>query len=309
MNLVSVIMPAYNEEFNISEAIERVLAVFIESDYLVEVLVVDNCSSDNTGKIVKEKAALDSRIKYLKFTRNFGPTVESSILAGYKYSTGDAAIVIYSDLQDPPELIPEFLALWRQGYDVVNGRQITRLNEPFWRKTSVKIFYRLMNKLSDGNTEIDSGDFKLLSRRVIDVITNLPERARYNRGLISWAGFKTTSVSYVRNPRQFGESSANFLAILGTAINGITSFSLKPLRVLTLSGILITTGSFMLALFYSVMAIKGNTIPGLTTITVLQFVMVGLNMLGFGILGEYIGRIQLEVKQRPQYLIDETVNI
>lgn len=306
---ISVVIPCFNEEGNIENLVTSTLAEFNCLNYDFELIFVDNCSLDETATNIENISKQDSRIKLIQFTRNFGPTVEASLMAGYKYSTGDAVVVLYADLQDPPSLIPTFIELWEAGFEVVNGIQNKRVGEALWRKTLVKIFYRLLNFISDSPTDINSGDFKLLDKKVVDFLLTLPEKARFNRGLIAWAGFKSTNVLYDRAPRVSGKSKANFFRIFTTAMNGITAFSLKPLRLLTFSGISITLISIIGAVISVAQTVFGNPVPGLTTIIILLLSILGLNMFALGILGEYLGRMQIEVKNRPLYVIDKTVNL
>ena len=306
---VSIIVPFFNESLNLpifSESIGKVIAVL---DHDWEIIYIDNCSTDGSSNIARELARLDSRIKYVRFSRNFGPSVEASITAGYRLCTGDSAVVIYSDLQDPPELITKFIEKWDEGFDVVYGLQTSRLGEPKWRSLLIKTFYKLMGKLSD-NTPIpeNAGDFRLISRKVIDALNLLPERSRYTRGLIAWAGFKSIGIEYQKLPRLYGSSNASFFAILSTAFTAITSFSLKPLRILTGLGISITFLAMFMAAFYAIAFAVGNPVPGLTTLIIIGLLTLGLNMGALGLLGEYIGRISIEAKQRPLYIIDETIN-
>ena len=307
-NLISVILPCYNEEKNVQNAIHRILKQFEKLDNPVEIIVIDNNSSDETFKIAESIAISDSRIKLVKFTRNFGPNVEASLMAGYKFSKGDAVIVIYSDLQDPPELIPKFVSKWNEGYKVVNGIHEKRLGEPYWRRISVKIFYKMYNFISESPAEVNGGDFKLIDREVVNFLLNLPEKARFNRGLISWAGFKSTDIKYDRQPRIAGKSKVNFFKIFSFSLSGITSFSLKPLRLLTYFGIFILLGSFILMCASIAIKFTGSPLPGLTTIIVLLLSIFGFNMFAIGILGEYLGRMQIELKNRPMYLIEKTMN-
>ena len=306
---VSIIVPFFNEEQNLP-LFTQVLSKVLESlTYNWEVLLIDNCSTDESSNFARDLAKKDVRIKYIRFSRNFGPSVEASISAGYRLCRGDAAIVIYSDLQDPPELIVTFIEKWEEGYDVVYGLQTTRLGEPRWRKFSVKLFYYLLDKLSDTNPiPANAGDFRLISRNVIEVVNQLPERSRYTRGLIAWAGFKTTGIEYEREPRRQGESKANFFSILALSLTAVTSFSLKPLRILTGFGIFVVLLSIIMSIFYLISFFTGETIPGLTTIILILLFSLGLNMGALGLLGEYIGRINIETKQRPLYVIDEVIN-
>lgn len=307
--IISLIVPCFNEQDNIQIVTERILEQFKNSKYQPEIIFVDNNSQDNTVQVIRDLASKDSRVKMIRFSRNFGPSVESSIFAGYQSCIGEAAIVIYSDLQDPPELIPDFIDRWEAGYDVVNAVQIKRIGEPIWRRALVKVFYKLLASLSENPMQINTGDFKLISRKVIDQIIALPERGRFNRGLVAWAGFRVANITYERAPRLSGKSKANFFAIFTTALNGITSFSLRPLKLLTFFGFLVTLFSIFLSFVYLFLALTEQVIPGLSTITILLLVNLGLTMLAFGVLGEYVGRIHMEVKQRPHYIVSEKINI
>ena len=307
--ILSIIVPFFNEQENLPLFYSSLTKVLDKISFDWELIFVDNCSNDDSANYARSLAKAESRIKYIRFSRNFGPSVESSINAGYQFCVGDAAIVIYSDLQDPPELILEFIEKWNQGYDVVYGLQIARLGEPLWRRTSVKIFYKLLDRVSDSNpVPANAGDFRLVSRRVIDVLNQMPERSRYTRGLIAWVGFESIGVEYQRNPRLNGKSSANFFSIVTTAFTAITSFSLKPLRILTGLGISVTFLALSMAMFYAITFVFGNPVPGFTTIIIIGLFTLGLNMGALGIIGEYIGRINLETKQRPLYVIDEKID-
>jgi glycosyltransferase involved in cell wall biosynthesis len=307
--MVSIIVPFFNEEENLPLFFNALKIELEKIAYNWEVLLIDNCSVDLSSNYARDLAKSDKRIKYVRFSRNFGPSVEASINAGYRLCIGDAAIVIYSDLQDPPEMIGEFIEKWNQGFDVVYGLQTARLGEPYWRRFSVRIFYRLLEWSSDTNPiPAHAGDFRLISRKVIDVLNQLPERSRYTRGLIAWVGFKSIGITYKRNPRMNGKSSAHFFSILTTALTAITSFSLKPLRILTGVGICVTFFAMFMSMFYAVAFLFGNPVPGLTTVTLIGLLTLGLNMGALGLIGEYVGRINLEAKQRPLYIIDEQIN-
>lgn len=302
---LSIIIPLYNEADSLPKLFERLDSVCQTLDVETEKILVDNCSDDLSAAICKQKTSDDDTYVYIRFSRNFGPAVDSSIAAGYEHATGDAALVLYSDLQDPPEVIPQFVAKWREGYDVVYGVRTVRHGEPMWRRISIKVFYRLMRKISDVAVPVDAGDFRLISRRVIDVLNHLDERARYTRGLISWVGFPQASISYKREPRFGGQSKANLFAITRTAMTAITSFSLGPLRLLTGIGLLISCASSLAIVASVLVAIFGQPLPGMTTLIVLNLFTLGVLMLSVGILGEYIGRIHTESKRRPLYIIEE----
>jgi dolichol-phosphate mannosyltransferase len=306
---LSIIVPVYNEEPSINSVVSRISAAVEPTKLDWEILFVDNCSSDGTKIEIIKHAKRDKRVKYIRFSRNFGPSVEASIDAGYKHASGDAAMVIYSDLQDPPELIENFVEKWQSGFDVVYGVQKSRDGEKLWRRIAVKIFYRVFKSISDSPTMTDSGDFKLISRRVLDLLVLMPEKARFTRGLVSWLGFPSIGVEYVRQPRDTGSSKASFLAITRTAITAVTSFSLKPLRILSGFGLVVTLLSLLFMFALIIGALVGNPQPGITTLACISLLSLGLNMGALGLIGEYLGRIQQEVKNRPLFVIEEKINL
>jgi glycosyltransferase involved in cell wall biosynthesis len=305
---LSIIVPFYNEEKGLSSFYNRTIKVLESIEYDYELIYVDNCSQDNSVLLVLDQIKVNSKIKYIKMSRNFGPSVEASISAGLENCSGDAAIILYSDLQDPPEVMVQFIKEWEQGFDVVYGRQIKRKGDPVWRNFLVRSYYRIFAFLSDVDLPSNSGDFRLVNRKVIDALNSIPEKARYFRGLSSWVGFKSLAVDYEREPRLSGKSTANLFAITRTAFTAITSFSVKPLRIITFFGFgsLITSVIFTVVLFVN--WLFDNSIPGLTSITVLILITSAINLLSLGILGEYVSRIQTEVKNRPVYLIDSKIN-
>lgn len=305
--LISIVIPAFNEEGNIPR-LERELLAAVESlPYAFEFIVVDNSSTDGTGELVKALCRRDRRWKYLRFSRNF--MVEMSITAGYHYAQGDAIIVLYSDLQDPPRVIPQLIEKWLEGYDVVYGVRTVRAGDARWRNRAVKIAYRLIGWFSDVPIPNDAGDFRLITRQVRDTLERCPEQNRYMRGLIAWLGFRQTGVVYERESRTAGRSKAPFFDLLFFVFNAITSFSLRPLRLFTLMGAVILMLSFVAAIVYALLWLKGTPPPGVTTIIVLLLAAIGLNSIGIGILGEYVGRTYTESKHRPLYVVQEAVNI
>jgi len=305
--LVTIVIPARNEEANIPRLEEEVRRVTDPLPYRFEFLVIDNASKDRTPELVKAICARDPRWSYLRFSRDF--TVESSISAGYHHARGDAIIVLYSDLQDPPELIATFLEKWREGYDVVYGTRTRRPGDPKWRNALVKVAYRVIAWSSEVPIPTDAGDFRLISRRVRDALDRCGEYNRYMRGMISWIGFRQIGVPYERRPRLAGESKAPFWHLVTFVFSAISSYSLKPLRLFTMFGFLVLGASLAAAGFYSIAAFLGHPPPGITTLIVLGWVAIGLNALGIGVLGEYVGRTYSEVKHRPLWVVDETVNL
>jgi dolichol-phosphate mannosyltransferase len=305
--LVTIVIPSLNEEENIPRLHAELLEVLEPLPYRYEFIVVDNASTDRTGELVREICARDPRWRYLRFSRNF--TVEMSITAGYHYASGDAIIVFYSDLQDPPGAIPRLIEKWREGYDVVYGVRTVRTGDPAWRNLAVKIAYRLIAWSSENPIPRNAGDFRLITRQVRDALEQCGEYNRYMRGLISWLGFRQAGVPYERQPRKAGKSKAPLLPTLIFTVNAITSFSMKPLRVFMLMGFMITGVSVLAALVYSVLFVVGSPPPGITSLIVLAFLSIGINSLGIGILGEYMGRTYVETKRRPLYVIQESVNL
>ena len=305
--LITIVIPALNEEGNIRPLEQEVLEVTDSLPYDFEFIVIDNASTDRTGNLVKEICRRDPRWKYVRFSRNF--TVEMSITTGYHLAAGDAIIVLYSDLQDPPNVISQLIEKWQEGYDVVYGVRTVRPGESVWRNIVVKLAYRLIAWFSDVPIPTDAGDFRLITRQVRDALEQCGEYNRYMRGLIAWLGFRQIGVPYERRPRSAGVSKAPFWELLFFVFNAVTSFSLKPLRLFTFLGFVILTLSGLAALVYVALWFFGSPPPGITTIIVLLFAAIGLNSLGIGVLGEYVGRTYAEVKQRPLYIVQEAVNI
>lgn len=289
--------------------LEREVLAMVNSEpaYNFEFIIIDNASTDHTAALAKELCQRDQRWKYVRFSRNF--TVEMSITAGYHFASGDAIVVLYSDLQDPPSVIPRFLAKWQEGYDVVYGVRTVRHGDPAWRNFLVKIAYWLISSSAEVTIPRDTGDFRLISRRVRDALESISEYNRYMRGLIAWLGFRQIGVAYERQPRQAGKSKAPFWNIFFFTFNAISSFSLLPLRAFTFMGFAAVGIALIAAFVYIALALIGHPPPGITTLIVLSFLGIGLNSLGIGILGEYIGRTYSEVKHRPLYVIDETIGL
>jgi len=303
--LITLVIPARNEQENIPQLEKAVSEVADSLPYNFEFIVVDNRSTDRTGELIKDLCRRDPRWKYIRFSRDF--SVEASITAGYHFASGSAIILLYSDLQDPPSVIPRFIEKWKEGYDVVYGVRTVREGDPAWRNFMAKLAYRIIATMAEVHIPVDTGDFRLIDRKVRDALENIGEYNRYMRGLIAWLGFKQTGIIYERAPRQAGVSKGPFWYIFFIAVNAITSFSMKPLRLFLLMGSIITVFSFIAILIYLLVYLFGNTVAGLTTLVLLSFLTIGLNSIGIGIVGEYIGRIYFETKNRPIYIVDEMV--
>jgi glycosyltransferase involved in cell wall biosynthesis len=305
--LLTIIMPVRNEEGNLSRAYDEVTAVMGGLPYDYEVILIDNDSVDGTPLISADLCARDGRWRYVKFSRNF--TVEASLAAGYRFARGDAAVVLFGDLQDPPALVGDFLKKWEEGNEIVYGVIRHRHGDPLWKAWSARMLYRTVNYLSDIDIPNNATDFRLLSRRAIDALNQLGERNRYIRGFSHWIGFKQCPIVYDRRPRTAGKSKAPFFYLLNLAANAITCFSIKPLQLFSLFGFMTLGVTIAVALGYIATYFLGGTVPGLTTIYVLLLAILGVMLVGFGTLGEYIGRIYVETKQRPLFIVERTINM
>ncbi len=310
MRLVSLILPAYNEAENLPELRERLTAVTAAlPEYRFEFLLIDNASVDATQQIGERFAADDPRWRYLRFSRNFG--AEISLAAGLRYARGDAAVLIATDLQDPPEKLGEMIALWEQGYQVVYGQLERRADGNLLKTLGVRVAYWLIHRLSEVRIPPNATDFRLLARPVMDAVNQCREQNRYLRGLVQWAGFRQVGFPYDRAERKAGQSTANLLFCLQYAFNAILAFSSQPLRLATYAGLLTITGSVLGAVVYTGIYIafrlgylSYGPPPGWTTITLALFFMIGMQSLFLGLLGEYIANIYREAKERPLWVVD-----
>ncbi|MBI5603284.1 MAG: glycosyltransferase family 2 protein [Deltaproteobacteria bacterium] len=310
MKKISIVVPVYNEEENIQTLYDRVdkISKLLIDTYEFEFIFTDNHSEDNSFFILKQLSEIDPRIKIIRFSRNFG--YQRSIITGYSFASGEAAIQLDCDLQDPPELLIEFLTLWEQGYQVVYGIRKER-KEGWIINTTRKIFYRLIDRISADKLPHDAGDFRLIDRCIIDELKKIRDASPYIRGLIASLGFKQIGISYSREARKAGKSKFNLSHLFQLAIDGIVSHSVIPLRMATYLGFLITIGALLLTLvfIYGRFYGSGNWPRGFATTTVLILFGIGLNGLFLGIIGEYLGRIYLQIKIRPLVIIEKTINI
>ena len=304
--LLSIIVPVRNEQDNLPRDYDELSAVMATASCDYEVIVIDNDSTDGTASVAAELCARDAHWRYIKFSRNF--TVEGSLAAGYQFCRGDAAIVVFGDLQDPPSLILEFIRRWEDGFDVVYGVLRRRTGDPAWKSVSARLLYRIVNYLSDVSIPNNATDFRLLSRRAIDAVNRLDERNRYARGFSHWIGFRQCPIVYDRRPRTAGRSKAPFLYLLNLAANAITCFSIRPLQLFSLFGFATLAGTITLGAVYLMTWLLGYSLPGLTTVYLLLLANLAVLLLGFGTLGEYIGRIYIEAKGRPMFLVEHTIN-
>ena len=310
MNKISVIVPMYYEEEVAKECYTRLKNVLEKiENYNYEIIFVNDGSKDKTLEILKNIAEENKNVKIISFSRNFGH--QCAVTAGLKYVTGDAIVIIDADLQDPPELIPEMLKLWEDGNDVIYGKRKSRKGESRFKLLSASVFYKTLNALSDVEIPKDTGDFRLVDRKVVDVINSLPEHNKFLRGLFSWVGFKQTPFEYERKERYAGKTKYPLKKMLKLAQDGIFSFSIKPLKIVGAMGILSVLISIILFV-YAVLSYAfdwNNLVPGWTSLMVTMTFIGGMILISLWMIGEYIGRIYDETKRRPEYIIDETINI
>lgn len=301
----SFIVPIYNEAENILEMYRRISQVMSQMDGKVELCFVNDGSRDLSLKIISELHQKDSRVVYLSLARNFGHQI--AVTAGLNFVRGDVTVILDADLQDPPELITEMVELWKQGYHIVYAQRIKRSQESWLKRLTAYAFYRILQRLADVNIPTDTGDFCLLDRQVVNVINKMPERNRYIRGLRSWVGFNQTAIRFERDPRFAGDPKYTFGKSFTLAINGIVSFSKVPLRISTYLGLLAAFVSLLMCLLvlYWRIFIPNSPLTGVTIILMAVFFLGAVQLISIGILGEYIGRIYEEVKQRPLYVLSE----
>ena len=303
MSKLTVVVPAYNEGEGLRAFHARLAPVLDQIDLVSEVLYVDDGSLDDTWVVMESLRAADPRVATLKLSRNFGK--ELAMTAGLDHVDADAAIVIDADLQDPPELIPEFVHGWREGYDIVYGTRASRIGESPMKKFTSAAFYRVMERVSATPLPRDTGDFRLLSRRALDALKRLRERQRFMKGLFAWVGFPQKAVIYERDPRFAGASKFNYWRLWNFAIEGITSFSGAPLKIATYVGVFTALLAFVFGAFILGKAmIYGDPVHGYPSLMLVVLFLGGVQLMALGMIGEYLGRLYIEAKQRPLYLID-----
>lgn len=300
----SVIVPLFNEEEVLHETYCRLTRVMETLEESYEILFIDDGGRDGTNRIASELCRSDPHLRLLTFSRNFGHQI--AITAGVDYAQGQAILIIDADLQDPPEVMLEMIALWKQGYDVVYGQRIRRKGETLFKKWTARMFYRFLRSLTSFEIPVDTGDFRLMDRKVCDTLRGMREKNRYVRGLVSWIGFRQTAVPYVREERWAGVTKYPLKKILRFASDAIASFSYKPLKLASYLGFLLSCISFlyfMIVLWQKLFT--DSTVTGWASIVALNLFFNGVMLMILGIIGEYIGRIYDESKGRPLYIIQE----
>ena len=302
--VVSIVCPLYDEEGNVDELVERIDAILrSRADRLdYEIILVNDGSRDRTLARARQSAVTHRNVRIVNLSRNFGHQIAAT--AGIDIARGDAVILMDGDLQDPPELINDFITAWRKGYDVVYAVRRTRKGESRFKLATAKLFYRLNRRLTNVSIPVDTGDFRLMSRRVVEALRQTREKHRFLRGLVSWVGFNQTGIEYDRDARFSGQTKYPFSKMLKFAIDGITSFSEIPLRFATYFGFFVSAFAFIYALIVLILKIEHRNFPGYTSTMVAILFFGGVQLVTIGILGEYVGRIYDQIKQRPLYFVE-----
>lgn len=306
--LLSIVIPVYNEEFNIGPLLKRLLPVVSKYDY--EVIFVSDGSKDNTEKVIKQFAKKNDRIKLISFMRNFGH--QMALTAGYEVSKGDCIITMDADLQDPPEIIDKMISKWQKGSKIIYAKRDEERNaDNFFKKQTAYLFYRFINFLSDTPIPYNVGDCRLLDREVVNFLNNLPERSRFLRGLVAWGNYSTEYVYFKREKRFAGETHYTLSKMMNFALDGITSFSTKPLRIASYLGFTTATLGFLGIIYELIRKLIHPQfyVIGWTGLFVSIMFLGGIQLITIGIIGEYVGKIYNEVQKRPKFLVKEKINI
>lgn len=302
-SLLSIVVPVYNEQEVLPEFHKRISAVLAGVPMANEIVYINDGSTDTTLAILQQLYADDQHVAVVDLSRNFGK--EIALSAGLHHAHGDAVVVIDADLQDPPELIPRLIEEWRNGYDVVYAQRARREGETFFKKFSASLFYRLMQRVSRVRIPQDTGDFRLLSRRAVDALNTLGEHHRFMKGLFSWIGYKQKAVLFERDPRHAGVTKWNYWKLWNLALEGITSFTIAPLKLGTYLGFITAASAFAYGSFMIINTLLyGNPVAGYPSLIVIVLFLGGVQLMAIGVLGEYIGRIFTETKRRPLYFLN-----
>lgn len=303
---LSIIVPVFCEEAAIEPFLERMRDTLATLDLEWEILFINDGSRDNTLKVIRDAHTRDSRVKAIDLSRNFGKEV--ALCAGLDHAAGRATVPIDVDLQDPPELIPRMVELWREGYDVVQARRVDRRSDGLAKRTSASLFYSLINWLSPIPIPANVGDFRLLDRKVVDALRQYRERERFMKGIFASVGFRRSTVDYVRPQRKHGSTKFSIISLAQLSIQGITSFSALPLKIWTYIGVIVALSGLSYAAFITLHTmITGVDVPGYASIVVFVLLLNGLTLIGLGVQGEYVARIFSEVKARPLYIVREQI--
>ncbi|MDO1446017.1 glycosyltransferase family 2 protein [Rhodocytophaga aerolata] len=302
---MTVVLPIYNEEANINTLYDRLTIILKKMQLTYELLFVNDGSTDQSLKIIKSLAMHDTQVKYLDFSRNFGHQI--AVTAGLNTAKGKTVTIIDADLQDPPELIPNMYEKIMEGWNVVYARRRNRKGEGILKKITAKLFYRLLTKVTSVPIPLDTGDFRIIDKKIIQVLKNMPEQSKFLRGQISWIGFKQTFVEYDRDPRYGGKTGYTYRKMIRFALDGITAFSNIPLKIASLAGFIVSGISFLLILYslYGRFILK-NYAPGWASIMISVLFLGGIQLICLGIIGEYISRMNINIRNRPLYIVNES---
>lgn len=307
--LISIVIPAFNEEDCVKELATRLNQVFHkEVAYIFEVIIIENGSTDRTWEILQEISKADNRYKIVKLSRNF--RMDGGLTAGIEFAKGEACVLMTADLQDPPELIPEFLRKWEQGWENIYGVVTRRRGTKLIRRVNSSLFYWIASKMTDGRIPRNASDFRLVDRKVYEAVRSMRERNRFVRGLYAWVGFKSIGIPMERPPRFGGVSNAHTSVVLDLAFKGVFAHSYKPLRLITTFGITVSAVSiFSIPILAGLWVIKGVPFAGFGTVVALILLLFGLTAAMLGVVSEYVGLIYEEVKQRPNFIVSEMINL
>lgn len=301
---ISIVCPFYNEEDVVDIFMDAIIPVMTDIGRSFEIVCVNDGSTDSTLEKLISATKSRKNIRVVDLSRNFGK--EAALTAGLDYSVGKAVVPIDADLQDPPELIKEFVKKWDEGYEVVLAKRIDRSKDKFGKRVTAKFFYKLHNKISKTKIPENVGDYRLMTRKVVDAVSKLPENQRFMKGVFAWVGFKTTVVEYKREERQAGETSFNSWKLWNFAMDGITGFSTVPLRIWLYLGVFISSISFLYGSFIILRTIlMGIDVPGYASLLTIMLFLGGVQLIGIGVIGEYVGRMYMESKRRPPYIVDK----
>jgi polyisoprenyl-phosphate glycosyltransferase len=302
---ISIVIPVYNEEENIKVLCERIRQAITGLCPEFEIVFINDGSADGSMEQIRELAGKYPEVKYIDFSRNFGHQI--AVSAGIDYAKGNAIVIIDADLQDPPELIPELYLKMKEGYEVVYARRKSRKGESYFKKLTARLFYRLLARMTRIKIPVDAGDFRIIDRKIVEVLRQMPEKHKYLRGQISWIGFNQTYIEYERRERNAGKSGYSFRKMLHFALDGITAFSDVPLKIVTFFGLLVSIFAFVVALYalYSRYILK-DYVQGWTSLMISVLFIGGVQMIAIGIIGEYLSRMNADVRNRPLYVVKDT---
>lgn len=299
---LSVIVPMYNEEAVIEDCHLRLCKALDSLEQMCEIIYIDDGSSDRSWELASRLTSTSHQVRTIRLSRNFGK--EAAMSAGLQSTKGKAVILIDADLQDPPELIPDMVEHWQRGFDVVDMKRRQRHGESWFKRITASIFYKVINRLSDMPIPENVGDFRLIDRRVVDEINKLPERTRFMKGLFAWPGFRRTTLLFDRDPRLAGQTKWNYTKLVHLALEGITSFSTRPLRLATGAGLVTSLAAIVMAfIVFAKTLVWGETVAGYPSTIMVVLLLGGIQLLSIGLLGEYVGRLFIEAKQRPLFVV------